>query len=352
MSTSRDGLFAVIMAGGAGTRFWPASTEDRPKQLLTLVGDRSLLQMAVDRAAALVDHDRVLIVTSVRLEAAVRAQMPELPAKNIIAEPERRDTAAAVALATAVVQARGGTRACVLTADHLIGPTDVFVAAVDAAIAGTANNADAIVTFGVVPTHPATGFGYLEVDSADGDSARPVLRFKEKPDVDTATGYLASGRFLWNSGMFVFDTRAMARALDAHLAGHLTTLRGVVDGDGVVDSAALAAAFSTLPRISIDKGVMEKHHAVFCVPARFQWSDVGSFPSLAEHLPNDAHKNAFRGQLSVKDAERNVVWCEDDSEEVAIVGLSDIVVVRVGNKTLVVPKARAEEVKALVEGKR
>ncbi len=339
------------MAGGAGTRFWPASTEDRPKQLLTLVGERSLLQMAVDRAAALVDVDRVVVVTSARLDAAVRAQLPELPTKNIIAEPERRDTAAAVALATAVVQARGGRQVCVLTADHLIGPTDVFVGAVDAALAGSADHSDAIVTFGVVPTHPATGFGYLEVAGVVGDDARPVLRFKEKPDVDTARAYLETGRFLWNSGMFVFDVFAMAKALDTHLPGHLQALRPVVDADGAVDAAALAAAFAGLTRISIDKGVMEKHHAVWCVPARFSWSDVGSFPSLAEHLPQDAAGNAVRGQLSVKDAARNVVWCEDADEEVAIVGISDVVVVRVGKKTLVVPKARAEEVKALVEAK-
>lgn len=347
---SLDDLYCVIMAGGAGTRFWPASTEEKPKQLLTLVGDRSLLQMAVDRARAVVDARRVLIVTGERLAAAVREQLPELHPDQVIAEPERRDTAAAVALATLVVEARGGRRVCILTADHLIGPTDVFAGAVVRAAAACAGT-DAIVTFGVVPSHPATGYGYLEVDSIVGDDARPVQRFVEKPDLQTATTYLQSGRFLWNSGMFVFETAAMRRALDTHLPSHLTTLQPVIPAGGVVDSATLKGPFSALPKVSIDKGVMEKHHDVRCVPARFAWSDVGSFPSLAEHLPHDDHDNAIRGRVMTLDARDNVIWCEDDTEEVAVVGLSDIVVVRAGNKTLVVPKARAEEVKKLVEGR-
>ena len=346
-----DGLYCVIMAGGAGTRFWPASTEDKPKQLLTLVGDRSLLQLAVDRARACVPAERVLVVTSRRLDAAVRAQLPELPANNIIAEPERRDTAAAVALATLAVQGRHGRQLCILTADHLIGPTSLFVDALTRAAAACAGT-DAIVTFGVVPTHPATGFGYLEVERIDGDEARAVKRFVEKPNLETASGYVSSGRFLWNSGMFVFDVAAMTGALKTHLPTHLTTLADVVAGavDGVIDPAALAVAFATLPRISIDKGVMEKHGDVRCVPARFAWSDVGSFPSLAEHLPTDAFGNATRANLRSLDAHNNVVWCEDADEEVAVVGLSDVVVVRAGKRTLVVPRSRAEEVKKLIEG--
>jgi mannose-1-phosphate guanylyltransferase len=348
--TALNDLSCVIMAGGAGTRFWPASTEDKPKQLLTLIGDRSLLQLAVDRAIACVPAERVLVVTSRRLHDAVRAQLPELPARNVIAEPERKDTAAATALATLAVQARGGRKLCILTADHLIGPTELFVAAVTRA-AAACEDTDAIVTFGVVPTHPATGFGYLEVERIDGDEARPVKRFVEKPDLATASAYVASGRFLWNSGMFVFETAAMLAALHTHLPSHLTTLGDVVAKavDGVIDDHALAAAFAALPRISIDKGVMEKHHNVRCVPARFAWSDVGSFPSLAEHLPTDPAGNAVRGHLRSLDAHNNVVWCEDAGDEVAIVGLSDVVVVRAGQRTLVVPRNRAEDIKKLFE---
>ena len=344
LTTTTDSLFCVIMAGGAGTRFWPASTEDVPKQLLTLVGDRSLLQLAVDRARVIVPVERILIVTSERLHAAVVAQLPELSHDNVVAEPERKDTAAAVALATLLVQARGGRRVAVLTSDHLIGPVEEFAAAVVRACAACADHDDAIVTFGVVPTYPATGYGYLEVDSVVGEDVRAVIRFVEKPVVVIATEYVDSGRFLWNSGMFVFDVAVMRAAMARHLPEHERLLAPAIAG-----TTTLSAAFSSLPRISIDKGLMEKHHAVLCVPARFSWSDVGSFPALADLLPKDASGNAYRGVLKTLDASNNVVWSADAGEEIAIVGLSDIVVVRAGNRTLVVPRARAEEVKKLVE---
>jgi mannose-1-phosphate guanylyltransferase len=368
-----DGLWCVVMAGGAGTRFWPASTEDVPKQLLTLVGTRSLLQLAIDRARAVVPAERVLVVTSQRLHAAVVAQLPELPLDNIVAEPERKDTAAAVALATLIVEARGGARVAILTSDHLIGPVDTFANAVRTATAAAHDEAGAIVTFGVVPTYPATGYGYLEVARVVGDEAdmiggevspptpqetrlddkpqsgflfeaRPVVRFVEKPPLAVATEYVASGRFLWNSGMFVFEVSSMRAALLTHLPEHMRLLEPAARGE-----VPLAVAFAGLARASIDKGVMEKHHTVRCVPARFAWSDVGSFPALAEHLPNDDAGNASRGVLRTLDAHNNVVWCEDDSEEVAVIGLSDVVVVRAGKRTLVVPKDRAEDIKKLVE---
>ena len=344
-----DDLYCVIMAGGAGTRFWPASTEASPKQLLTLVGSRSLLQMAVDRARSVAADDHILIVTNALLADAVRRQVPELPAANTIAEPCRRDTAAAVALAALVVHARGGKRVAILTADHLISPVEAFATAVRNALDATRQQPTAIVTFGIVPTYAATGFGYVELGEGSTDAAaRPVLRFVEKPDAATAAAYLSSGRFLWNSGMFVFGVDAMLGALRTWLPRHLDTLAPVVIADDLT-SAAFAAAFAQLPKISIDKGVMEKHSTVLCVPATFAWSDVGSFPALAEHLDQDDKGNAHRATLHTLDATNNVVWCEDGSEEVAIVGVEGLVIVRAGKRTLVMPKNRAEDVKKLVE---
>ena len=340
-------LYCVIMAGGAGTRFWPASTEETPKQLLTLVGDRSLLQMAVDRACAVVDAARVIIVTSAALADAVRAQVPELPVDNVVAEPCRRDTAAAVALAALLVRRRGGKQVAILTADHLIAPVGAFADAVRTAVAATVREPNAVVTFGIVPTFPSTGFGYVEIESK-GEGARPVLRFVEKPDAVTAAGYLATGRFLWNSGMFVFGVDAMITALRTHLPAHVEALSPVVD-DNLAFADAFALAFQHLPKVSIDKGLMEKHSPVLCVPASFAWSDVGSFPALAEHLDQDDKGNAHRGVLHTLDARDNVVWSQDASEEVAIVGVEGLVVVRAGKRTLVMPKSRAEDVKKLVE---
>ncbi len=354
-------LFCVIMAGGAGTRFWPASTEQKPKQLLTLVGERSLLQSSVDRALALVPADRIVIVTNATLADAVREQLPELPHENVIGEPSRRDTAAAVALATLWVRKKGGKHMAVLTADHLISPVSGFVDAVKAALTASTEDPErgvtplseirdpsAIVTFGIVPTYPATGYGYIEVTSTAEDRAQPALRFVEKPDIKTASDYLTSGRFLWNSGMFVFGVDAMIGALAQHLPQHIELLAPVVEG-GLKDLAAFAAAFEKLPKTSIDKGVMEKHRTVLCVPARFSWSDVGSFPALADHLPHDASGNAHRGVVHALEAKDNVIWCEDADEEVAVVGLEGVVVVRAGKRTLVMPRSRAEDVKKLVE---
>lgn len=338
-------LVAVILAGGAGTRFWPASTAGRPKQFLTLVGDRSLLQMSHDRVRALVPPERILVITAARFVPEVKRHLPELPAANVIGEPLRRDTAAAVALAGLVVAERfGPARVAVLTADHLIEPRARFEDALRTA-ASRCDEAHA-VTFGIEPTTPATGYGYLE--TATAEPVTRVVRFHEKPDLPTARRYVESGRFLWNSGMFVFHTRGLRAALAAHLPRHLELLEPVARS-GDVSTAALAPAFSGLPSISIDKGVMEKLEGTLCVRARFDWSDVGSFPALAPHLPHDAAGNAVRGRVHTKDATANVVWCEDAQELVGLVGVSDLVVVRAGPRTLIAPLARAEEVKALVE---
>lgn len=338
-------LVAVILAGGAGTRFWPASTAEKPKQFLTLVGDRSLLQMSHDRVRALVPPERILVVTAARFVAEVRRHLPDLPAHNVIGEPLRRDTAAAVALAGLVVDARfGPARMAVLTADHLISPPERFQDALRTAV----DHCDErhAVTFGIEPTAPATGYGYLETGS--GETVAPVIRFHEKPDLETARRYVESGRFLWNSGMFVFHTRGLRAALAAHLPRHLELLEPVASR-GDVSTGALEPAFSALSSISIDKGLMEKLDGTLCVRARFDWSDVGSFPALAPHLPHDGAGNAVRGRVHTRDATANVVWCEDAQELVGLVGVSDLVVVRAGRRTLIAPLSRAEEVKLLVE---
>lgn len=338
---------AVILAGGTGTRFWPASTSSRPKQFLALTGDRSLLQLAFDRLHGLVPPERMLVVTAARFVPLVRRHLPELPAENVVGEPLRRDTAAAVALAGLVVAKRfGPSTMCVLTADHLIQPAAVFQE--DLRTAMKACTPEHVVTLGIVPRSPATGFGYLEL--SDASPVAPVLQFHEKPDRDTAQRYVESGRFLWNSGMFVWHTDHLDRVLAEHLPHHRTVLETPA-ARGDLSEAALAPAFAALPSISIDKAVMERlaPGVTVCVRARFEWSDVGSFPALGPHLDHDADQNAFRGRLRSVDSRGNVVWCEDAQELVGLVGVSDLVVIRAGTRTLVAPLARAEEVKKLVE---
>jgi mannose-1-phosphate guanylyltransferase len=216
-----------------------------------------------------------------------------------------------------------------------------------------ASSGDALYTFGIAPTHPATGYGYLEVGatqgSADDVEHFALQRFVEKPDATRAASYVESGRFLWNSGMFVWRTSAILRELARNLPAHLDALAGAVAADrtpGFGD--ALATSFQALARVSIDVAVMEKAQTIRCVRAQFDWSDVGGFPALLDHLPKDAAGNAHRGQVVAHDSRDNLVFADDDTELIALIGVENLIVVRAGKRTLVVPRSRAEEIKALV----
>ena len=349
----RAELVAVIMAGGAGTRFWPSSTNARPKQLLRFFGDRSLLQQSYDRVVDLVGPARVLVVTNAGFVDAIREQLPDLPPDNVVGEPERKDTAAATALAALLVEKRfGNAIMAVLTADQLIDPREAFHKTLLSAARG-ASSGEALYTFGVQPSHPATGYGYLEVGDAlplgDDVDHYALLRFVEKPDLPRAQGYVASGRFLWNSGMFVWRAQAVLDEIERSLPQHLKALRPAVSEDGKPTfPEALAVAFGGLARVSVDVAVMEKARTIRCVRAAFAWSDVGSFPALAEHLPHDAAHNAHRGRIIGLESRDNLVFSEDESELVALIGVEGLIVVRAGQRTLVVPRARAEEIKKLV----
>ena len=344
------GAVAVLLAGGTGTRFWPASTRARPKQLLPLVSEDVMLSETVARVAGLVGRERVLIVTSASLRSAIARALPELPRRNILAEPEKKDTAAAIAWATLEVEKRfGASVMAVFPSDHVIHPTAAFHAAVRSAIEQAAA-VPCLYTFGIPPTHPATGYGYvelgarLEVDSALEHHA--VARFVEKPAAARAAEMLAGGGYLWNSGMFVWSTATIKDELARFVPGHLEALTPAVHGRG--GATALRRAFAQLPAISIDKAVMERTDRARCVKAPFTWADVGSFPALAPFLRKGAHDNAHRGRVAAHAARDNVVWCADADELVALLGVEGLVVVRAGKRTLVMPSARAEELKALV----
>lgn len=345
-SPATSDLVVVIMAGGAGTRLWPASTEQKPKQFWALTGSRTLLQLSFDRVHSRVATDRIIVMTHHDFVPLVRAQLPELPVDNIIAEPERKDTAAAIAYALVVVEARFGICSmAVLTSDHVIGPQEDFERTLFSAVQG-AQTEGALYTFGITPTSPATGYGYLEIGETlptiDGIAHHRLSCFVEKPNRARAEEFLQSNRFLWNAGMFVWRTSSLRNAFERTLPDHLTVL------ENGLRTSTIASAFAHLPRISIDHGVMEKATDVRMVVARFAWSDVGSFPALSEHLPQDDKGNAHCGTVEALHAHNNLVWCEDSTERVALIGVDNLVVVRVGRDTLVVPKEHAEETKHLV----
>lgn len=356
LSAETADLAVVIMAGGAGTRFWPLSTERRPKQFLRLIGARTLLQQSYDRIADLVPRERILVLTAAPFVELVREQLPELPTANVIGEPCRRDTAAATALAALLCRRRFGNPVmAVLTADHYIAPAAAFQRALVSAARGARQHPQALYTFGIRPTYPATAYGYLQLGerlpSADPVAHFRLVQFREKPNRETASDYLEAGDYCWNSGIFVWTTAAILAELTQRLPDHLAALERAVAADGTADFASeLRRSFEPLRAISIDYAVMEHARQVHCVEATFAWSDVGGWVALADFLERDAFENAARGQLHVLDAEGNLAFCEDSREHVALVGVRDLVVVRAGDRTLVTTRTRAEDIKQLVRG--
>ena len=354
MAMNNLNLVAAIMAGGAGTRFWPVSTPEKPKQFLKFFGDRSLLQKSYDRVCGLVPPERTLVLTNAAHVGLVREQLPEVPAENVIGEPVKRDTAAAVALAAALCRKRYGNPVILtLTADHLIEPVDLFQKTLLSA-AARASGGDVLYTFGVRPTSPATAYGYLEfgkcVADDDGIEHFELLRFKEKPDLETARSYLALGRFYWNSGMFAWTAEAVLRQVEAHLPNHFKCMTRAAAQEGSPKwASALQEAFAAVHPISIDYGVMEKAVSVRAVAARFSWSDVGGWLALDELLAKDRFANAFRGEVLPMGSSGNLVFCEDDAEQVMMIGIEGLVIVRTGKRTLVMRKDRAEDLKSLVK---
>ena len=341
------------MAGGAGTRFWPLSTSQRPKQFLRLVDDESLLQKSFRRLEGLIDSDRILVLTNQAFVPLVQEQLPKIPPENIVGEPLRRDTAAAVCLAALLVRKRfGNSIIATVTADHLIEPIDLFQKSLMSAVRG-ALSSGALYTFGIYPTYAATGYGYLELGEElfreDGIKHFRIASFQEKPEPLVAQEYLASGRHFWNSGMFVWSTGAILRELEANLLLHLERLSVSIESFGTSSwNQSLTDALYPLDAVSIDYAVMEKAHEVCCVASPFSWTDIGGWLALLPFLEKDGNDNAYRGRISTLDARRNLVYCDDDSEEVLLVGLEELVVVRAEGRTLIVPRDRLEEIKSAV----
>lgn len=352
--TAPSNAVAVIMAGGAGTRFWPASTQEKPKQFMSIFSERSLLQQAYDRVASWLPCERILVLTSHAHMALCREQLPQLAPDQVIGEPERKDTAAAVACAALIAEKRfGDATMMILAADHLMQPHPEVKRSFFAALQ-IASKQDALVTLGIPPTFPATGFGYLKLEpkqtSIDGVDVFPLKAFVEKPNLETATQYVKDGQHLWNSGMFFWRTSVIREAFQRHLPNHLQHLQACADADQTDGfEETLASAFSQLERISVDYGIMEHAQNIQAVKATFQWSDVGGFNALAEHLEADDNGNVCRGQLYSLDSQNNIVFSDRPDEVIGLLGAKDLIVVRVNNRTLIASRDRAQDIKKLVD---
>lgn len=347
----RANAYAVIMAGGKGERFWPLSTSCRPKQLLSLVGNSPLVTQAVDRMKGLIPPQRIFVITSSALAAVTRKAVPSLPPANIVGEPVPRDTAAVCALGCALVKARDASAAlCILTADHAIGDIALFRRTLEAAF-DSAMQDDVLVTIGMRPTAPSTGYGYIEVGGRlprrRGIEFTRAKRFVEKPDLKTARRYIASGRFRWNSGMFVWSVASFMKALAAHQPRLHAMAERISDCVGSRGFAArMRDEYARLDRISVDYAVMEKARNIVMATGTFAWDDVGSWAALQAHLPSDGAGNAIAGACEQIDSSGNIVV--SGGRLTALLGVVGLVVVQAPGATLVCARDRAQDVKKLV----
>lgn len=349
-------LHALIMAGGTGTRFWPESRAARPKQLLALVEDRSLLAATAARLEGLVPPERVMVVTGAALMPQVAAQLPGLPPEALIGEPCKRDTAACIALAAALLVRRDPEAVmAVLPSDHLIDPAAAFRDSLSLAERLVASNPQLLVTFGIRPSYPAESFGYIErgepvevASRTDAPAVFRVARFHEKPKVDIAASYLESGRFYWNAGIFVWRAATILSRL-AHREPELhVRVERIADAFGTPDFAAvLDREFSAIRAVSIDYAVMETAENVVVIEAPFEWDDVGSWQALARLRGTDEHGNTIVGKHVAMNTTGTIVRTTGEHLVVTL-GLRDCLIVHTPDATLVANKHDEEAIRELV----
>ena len=355
-------MYTVIMAGGKGTRFWPLSTEDQPKQLLSLVGDTSLLEQAVACITPLMPLEDIYVVTGESLVSATKHHLPDLPSENIIVEPVGRNTLPCIGLAALYLKKREGDDAVmvVLPADSVIQHQERFRKLLQYA-ANIAANDDVLITFGVTATRPETGYGYIHIGAtahtADDFQAFQVRQFVEKPDRETVEKYLESREYLWNSGMFVWRVDLILNAIKTYQVSIYQQLMEIDAAIGTASEAeAISHAYSQMEGISVDYGVMEKAKDVLVIPADIGWNDVGGWGAMHELCERDASGNSVRGKHIGIDTQDCIIFNQTaqnpdviEGKLIATIGVSDLVIVESECAVLVCPIDRVQEVKDLVE---
>lgn len=347
-------LHAVIMAGGAGTRFWPASRAAVPKQLLDLTGGRTMIQATLDRLAGLVPAERTLVVTNRQLVEAIRGQLPELPPENILGEPCKRDTAPCIGLAANLIHRQDpAATLVVMPADHLIEPTETFHQALAAAAEVVDSAPQRIVTFGIRPTYPAETFGYIERGPALKAHERlavfEVTRFREKPARTIAEEYLRAGNFLWNSGIFVWKANTILAALEKfepEMFSHLQAIAAAQDRPDYLST--LDREFTAIRPKSIDFAVLEHSRDVTVIEAPFTWDDVGGWQALARSAGTNAEGNTVQGKhLGIRTS--GSIIRTSDEHLVVTLGIQDCIVVHTPDATLVASKQEEESIRDVVK---
>lgn len=340
MGISPQKLYAVIMAGGKGVRFWPAGRKNLPKQLLSLLSNKTMIEETVQRLFPLIAPDHILVITNRSYVERIQNLLP-IPAENVIGEPEGRDTAPCTALATALVRRRDPDATMILLpADHMIHPAKLFQKALLSAAQYAQTGA--LVTLGIVPTSPSTGYGYLHLGAETGAKCYKVLEFKEKPDEKLAEVFFRSGSYRWNGGMFIWTCAAISKAFARYAPALSEKLEAWADGKDFLED------FAECEKISIDYAVMEKADNVFACDVDFSWNDIGSWNSLRSILPMDECGNVVRGNIVALDAKNNILVNDGDGL-LGVLGISDCAVIRSGNGILVCPLSMEQQVKKLVQ---
>ena len=342
---------ALIMAGGRGERFWPKSRKSTPKQFLSLTNsEKTMIQETVDRMLPLVAIEDIFIATNRDYRGLVKEQLPDLPEENILCEPMAKNTAPCIGWGAVTIRKRyGDAMMIVLTSDHLIQQPALFRGVLKSAIQ-TAQDTDALVTLGISPTSPDTGYGYIQYDTEEDAVGRAfkVKRFVEKPDLETAKKYLMSGEYLWNSGMFIWKASTILKEMEEKLPEHYALLQQIEKAIGTEEEEeALEAAFGQMKGISIDYGVMEKAKNVYVIPSSFGWDDVGSWLAVERiNLGNDMG-NVIKGDVVTVNSSRCIV--QGGNKTIAMVGLEDMIIVDTPDALLVCAKDSAGDIKKVLE---
>lgn len=362
LKKKRSDHYVIIMAGGRGERFWPISRNETPKQLISLLGKKSFLQQAVDRVLPLVPIENLLVITNEAQSAQVRKQLPQMPKANVVSEPVGRDTCAAVALGAAIVGARSrAATMAVLPADHVIPEEKEFRQVLKDSLYFASQEA-AMVTIGIQPTEPATGYGYIQMGKAirPGAARKEIKtsffeakRFVEKPPLETAQEYLASGQYRWNAGMFIWSWETITNGFRQHVPEMAEACERWCAAASSQNrlTQVLTREYPAIRKISIDFALMEKASNVVVAGGDFAWDDLGAWPALARHIKADKEGNCVVADCVHVDAARNIVFDARKKKKtpIALVGLQDCIIVHTDDALLVAGKQQAQKIKELVK---
>lgn len=358
-------LAAIIMAGGSGERFWPLSTPEKPKQLLSIFSEKTMIRETVDRILPIIDRENIFIATNELQAEEIKKELSDIPEENILIEPDFKDTAAAIGYSALIIEERFKEKlqenekieVVVLASDHLIRNEKVFREVVKRG-AEEARKNSVIVTLGIKPNKPETGYGYIEVKSDEKlleNEIYKVRRFREKPNLETAEGYLSSGKYLWNSGMFIFTTETIFKNYEVLMEEHTEIFREIrqeIHGNiyGIQLTEKVRKHFDKFEKISIDFGVMEYSKNIRVIPVDIGWNDIGSFNALEEVFEKNINGNIIRNSLVRElDAMDNIVV--GDGINISLLGVKNLVVVKNGNNILIASKDRTQDIKKLIQKK-